>query len=79
MLVSDSRYLIDGMTMYLASWKARAWRKSDKKPVENPDLWQALDALAKGRDIVWEWVRGHSGDPYNDEVDRLATMAPTPA
>ncbi|MER8486506.1 ribonuclease HI [Mesorhizobium sp. M1322] len=78
-LVSDSRYLIDGITVYLPGWKVRGWRKSDKKPVENTDLWQALDALAEGRDIVWEWVRGHSGDPYNDEVDRLATMAAIPA
>ncbi|TIN92452.1 MAG: ribonuclease HI [Mesorhizobium sp.] len=74
-LVSDSRYLIDGMTVYLPSWKARGWRKSDKKPVENGELWQALDALAEGRDIRWTWVRGHSGDPRNDEVDRLATRA----
>ncbi|WP_439562820.1 ribonuclease H family protein, partial [Roseinatronobacter sp.] len=69
---SDSRYLIDGMTKWRKGWEKRGWRKSDGKPVENQDLWERLYAAESGKRVRWEWVRGHSGDPANLEVDRIA-------
>jgi ribonuclease HI len=72
---SDSQLLINGMTTWLANWKRNSWRKSNKKPVENQDLWMRLDELAEGKNLHWEWTRGHNGDPYNEEADRLATRA----
>lgn len=72
---SDSQYVIKGMTEWLPNWKAKGWKNAQKKPVENRELWEALDALASSRSIKWEWVRGHNGDPLNEEVDRLANEA----
>ncbi len=69
---SDSQYVIKGMTTWLAGWKAKGWRKADRKPVENVDLWKTLDDLARDRVIQWEWVRGHNGHPENERVDQLA-------
>ena len=50
----------------------RDWKKSDKKPVINKDLWQELDALNSKRDIQWKWVKGHAGDIGNEKADELA-------
>ncbi len=72
---SDSRLLVDGMTTWLANWKRNSWRKSDNKAVENKDLWMELDALAEGKNLRWEWVKGHAGNTHNEEVDQLATQA----
>lgn len=72
---SDSEYVIKGITIWVAGWKARGWRKADKKPVVNKELWEALDELAGSRSVTWEWVRGHNGDPFNEEVDRMANDA----
>lgn len=74
-IVSDSKYVIDGASRWLAGWKVRGWKKADRKPVENQDLWQELDASAADRPITWLWVRGHNGDHGNEEVDRLANEA----
>lgn len=71
-LHSDSRYLIDGMTQYLASWKAKGWKKSDGKPVLNADLWKRLDELANLHQVTWVWVPGHSGNSGNEKADALA-------
>lgn len=72
---SDSQLLIKGMTTWLANWKQNSWLKSDRKAVENQDLWMELDALSEGKNLQWEWVRGHAGNPHNEEVDQLATQA----
>ena len=72
---SDSQYVVKGLTEWLPGWKTKGWRTSDKKPVKNKELWEALDALASSRAITWEWVRGHNGDPLNEEVDRMANEA----
>lgn len=63
------------MTEWLPNWKAKNWRTAAKKPVENRELWEILDALAEGLSVHWQWVRGHNGDPLNEEVDRLANEA----
>ena len=74
-LHTDSEYLTRGVTEWLTKWIAQGWRKSDKKPVLNVDLWQTLHALTLRHEVVWLWVRGHSGDSQNERVDRLAYRA----
>lgn len=71
-LVTDSQYVQQGVTAWLAGWKARGWRTSTKQPVKNADLWQQLDVLKEQHQIKWEWVRGHSGHLENELVDALA-------
>ncbi|MGE0030045.1 MAG: ribonuclease HI [Steroidobacteraceae bacterium] len=71
-LYTDSQYVRQGITTWLADWKRRDWRTSDRKPVKNQDLWQQLDALAAKHDIAWHWVRGHTGHPENERADALA-------
>ena len=70
----DSKYVLKGMTEWLAGWKARGWKTAAKQPVKNVDLWQRLDALVEGAGhrIDWRWVRGHDGDPGNEHADALA-------
>ncbi len=74
-LYTDSRYLIDGMTKWIEGWQKRGWKNASKKPVRNADLWHELIAAAAPHSIAWEWVRGHSGHPENERVDRLASDA----
>ena len=73
-LYTDSQYVVQAMTKWLANWKARGWRKADGKPVENVDLWKALENAASRHDVQWHWVRGHSGDPGNERADALANL-----
>lgn len=70
-IISDSRYLVDGITKWIMKWKRKSWTRNGE-PIANCDLWRRLDALAAGRPIVWRWVRGHSGNPGNQRADRLA-------
>lgn len=73
-LTSDSRYLVDGMTKgWAKSWKARGWRKADKSPALNPDLWDRLLSLCEVHRVSFVWVKGHEGHPYNERCDALAT------
>ncbi|MER9561075.1 ribonuclease HI [Mesorhizobium sp. M0571] len=74
-LRSDSQYVIKGITEWLEGWKAKGWRNAQRKPVLNRALWEELEALVTGRSVTWEWVRGHNGDPLNEEVDQLANEA----
>ena len=72
-LVSDSKYLIDGMTKgWARSWKSKGWKKSDGKPALNPDLWEKLLCLSEVHKITYEWIKGHAGHEYNEICDRLA-------
>jgi ribonuclease HI len=73
-LYTDSQYVIKGCTEWLVGWKKRNWRKSDKSPVENVDLWKLLDEQLGRHDIKFHWVRGHSGDKYNERADQLANQ-----
>ncbi|MBS1129424.1 MAG: rnhA [Proteobacteria bacterium] len=70
-LITDSQYVVDGMTKYLSDWKARGWKKSGKKPVVNAEMWQRLDELAAAHQVEWVWVSGHSG---NEQANRLANQ-----
>ena len=71
-LHTDSEYVQKGVTEYMARWKTRGWRTSDKKDVANQDLWRQLDVAMQRHQIEWRWVKGHAGDPLNERVDRLA-------
>ena len=70
----DSQYVLKGMTEWMAGWKARGWKTATKQAVKNIDLWQRLDQLVNtaGHKIDWRWVRGHTGDPGNEQADALA-------
>lgn len=72
---TDSEYVMKGLNEWLPAWKARGWKTAAKKPVKNQDLWQALDEASRGRRLEWRWVRGHTGNPGNERVDRLANTA----
>ena len=74
-VVSDSRYLISGMTELLPLWQARNWRSSNGPAIRNQALWQELIAASKRHNVRWQWVRGHSGVPEQESVDRLAAAA----
>jgi ribonuclease HI len=74
-LVSDSQYVVKGLAQWLDGWKRAGWRKADRSPVLNADLWQALDAEASRHQVVPRWVRGHDGHPENERVDQLARNA----
>ncbi len=71
-IYTDSKYVLQGITEWLVNWKKRNWRTANKKPVQNVDLWQELDALVSAHDINWHWVKGHSGHPGNELADQLA-------
>lgn len=71
-LHTDSKYVQQGITEWIHSWKKRGWRTADKKPVKNEDLWKTLDELAQQHDIDWRWVKGHAGHDGNERADELA-------
>lgn len=74
-ICTDSSYLKDGMTSWLAKWKQNGWRTASKAPVKNQDLWQELDELCRRHTLRWVWVKGHSGHPENERADTLARNA----
>jgi ribonuclease HI len=74
-LSTDSRYVMDGLTKWLAGWQRNGWRTAARQPVKNCDLWQELVAAAAPHRIRWEWVKGHAGHPENERADKLASDA----
>ena len=74
-LHTDSTYLRDGITKWLANWKRNGWKTAARKPVRNVDLWERLDAALTNHDVEWIWVKGHAGHAENERADRLATDA----
>ncbi|OYY27416.1 MAG: ribonuclease HI [Azorhizobium sp. 35-67-15] len=77
-LHTDSEYLRNGVTKWVAGWRRNGWRTADKKPVKNQDLWERLDAALGRHEIAWHWVKGHAGNELNERADQLARdgMAP---
>lgn len=72
-VTTDSKYVSDGITKgWAASWKAHGWKKTDKSPALNPELWDELLALCETHTVSFEWVKGHAGHPYNERCDALA-------
>ena len=73
-LTSDSKYLTDAITKgWARAWKAKGWKKADRSPALNPDLWEKLLSLLEIHSVEFIWVKGHDGHPYNERCDRLAT------
>ena len=71
-LYTDSQYVRQGITAWLARWKARGWLTAAKQPVRNEDLWRALDAAVRPHRIEWKWLKGHAGHKDNERCDVLA-------
>ncbi len=69
---TDSKYVQQGISEWIEGWKKRGWRKADKSPVLNVDLWQALDEARLRHTIEWRWVKGHAGHAGNERADELA-------
>lgn len=74
-LTTDSQYVRQGITEWLAGWKRKGWKTAAGKPVKNQELWQRLDAAGARHHIDWRWVKGHSGHRDNERVDQLANKA----
>jgi ribonuclease HI len=74
-VITDSEYLKNGITKWVANWKRRNWLTTEKKPVINQDLWEELDALAGKHQTTWSWTKGHASHADNNRCDELATMA----
>ncbi len=74
-IITDSDYVVKGMTQWLPGWIQRNWVNAQKKPVLNRDLWERLLELSRPHEIEWRWVRGHDGHEENERCDRLAREA----
>ncbi|MDY6972008.1 MAG: ribonuclease HI [Thermodesulfobacteriota bacterium] len=74
-VVTDSNYVVKGMTEWMPGWIKRNWLTSLKRPVLNRDLWERLLELSRIHDIEWEWIKGHHGHPENERCDQLAREA----
>jgi ribonuclease HI len=77
-LLTDSQYVRNGVTQWLAGWKARGWKTADKKPVKNVELWRRLEEAFERHDVAWHWVKGHAGDEMNERADALARAGMAP-
>lgn len=76
-ILCDSQYVINSVTKWMPGWKRRGWKKSDGKPVQNRDLLEQIDAALAGREVSFEWVRGHSGHDLNERADDYARAVAT--
>jgi len=74
-IVTDSQYVMKGVTEWMDNWKRRGWRTAARKPVANVDLWQRLDRALERHRVDWRWVRGHAGHDGNERADALANEA----
>lgn len=74
-LTTDSTYVKDGITKWMANWKKNSWKTAAKKPVKNQDLWQQLDVAIQKHQVDWQWVKGHAGHRENEWADQLANQA----
>ncbi len=72
-VITDSKYVSDGINLgWARSWKANNWRKKDKKPALNPELWDELLSLIDSHVVTVKWIKGHAGHPENERCDKLA-------
>ena len=71
-IFTDSKYLKDGIEIWIHNWKKNNWKTSNKKPVKNKDLWIKLDKEIALHQIKWNWVKGHSNNEFNEKADFLA-------
>jgi len=75
LVYTDSKYVLEGITKWIFSWKKNGWRNANRKEIKNIDLWQDLDAEVAKHKIEWVWVKGHNGNHFNELVDKLARNA----
>ena len=71
-VTTDSQYVKQGVTSWMARWKRNGWQTAERKPVKNRDLWERMDQVLGRHELQWKWVRGHTGHPENERADRLA-------
>ena len=71
-IYTDSKYVKDGIELWIINWKKNGWKTTAKKPVKNKELWISLDELMKKHNINWKWVKGHDGNIHNEKADYLA-------
>ena len=75
-LCSDSKYVLDALTKgWAVGWRRNGWKKADKKPALNADLWETLLNLVEQHQMTYVWVKGHEGHPFNERCDRMAVAA----
>ena len=74
-LLTDSNYVKNGITSWIKNWKINNWTNSSKQPVKNKDLWERLDELNSIKSVNWQWVKAHSTNNYNNQVDLLARQS----
>jgi ribonuclease HI len=74
-IYTDSKYVKMGITEWIEKWLQNNWKTSSKKKVKNLELWKELSSISKKHKIKWLWIKGHAGDPINEEVDALAKKA----
>jgi ribonuclease HI len=74
-IVTDSQYVMKGITTWIAGWKKKGWMTKEMKPVINQDLWRELDTLNQKHKTTWTWTKGHASHEDNNRCDELATMA----
>tara|TARA_B100001996_G_C18267849_1_gene441845 strand:+ start:121 stop:543 length:423 start_codon:yes stop_codon:yes gene_type:complete len=74
-IVTDSKYVKDGITIWIRKWEVNNWKTSNKQSVKNIHLWKKLSELNNKHVVEWVWVKGHSNDPLNDMVDEMAKRA----
>ena len=74
-IYTDSKYVKLGITEWIEKWSQNNWKTSSKQKVKNLELWTELNKISKKHKIEWFWVKGHAGDPINEEVDTLAKKA----
>jgi len=72
---TDSQYVREGITKYINNWKRNGWRTASKQPVKNQDLWRRLETARAAHTVRWHWIKGHSGDHFNDRADQLVREA----
>jgi ribonuclease HI len=74
-LYTDSKYLQNGISTWLPNWVRNGWKTSNRKPVKNQELWQALHEATQRHTITWKWVKGHAKNEFNNRVDQLTWKA----
>jgi ribonuclease HI len=77
-VVTDSVYVMNGVTDWITGWKRNGWKTAAKKPVKNDDLWRRLDEARARHEVRWEWIKGHAGHPENERADELARAGMKP-
>ena len=74
-IYTDSQYVKNGISLWIINWKNNGWKTANKKPVANKELWVELDKIVQFHNVTWFWVKGHSGNHYNEIADQLAVKA----